>query len=94
MFFLANVKQRLDHCVYDGASRRKFEFARVQHLAKIGSNPLPRLIQCLFARQLISKPFRFQATWTSHPQCGDFVEQTWVNVDAMYQSLYTLLANK
>ncbi|XP_016207116.1 uncharacterized protein LOC107647559 [Arachis ipaensis] len=72
------IAKRLDKVCSNGDWRLLFPEAYAEVLCHLHSDHCPLLVRCLEApMKRGARPFRFQATWTSHPEYKPLIKKTW-----------------
>ena len=85
-------KARLDRALCNTEWRVKFQEGVVRHLLQACSDHSPLLISTggFSPSALSSKPFRFQASWTTHDQFEAVVQENWHSSSPLVPKLQNL----
>lgn len=75
---VCTIAKHLDCALSDVSWRHSFPEAFVEHLSRVYSDHSPLLVRCdVEPEDHHHQPFRFQATWTTHPTFEPLVQHTW-----------------
>ncbi|KAG5532409.1 hypothetical protein RHGRI_026893 [Rhododendron griersonianum] len=72
-----NIRSRLDRALATVEWRNLFPLAQVIHEAKVGSDHCPLVVKCRVPLKKVPFSFKFEAKWTTHPECSQVIESAW-----------------
>ncbi|KAL7173403.1 hypothetical protein ACSBR2_032795 [Camellia fascicularis] len=74
--------ERLDRAIYNEDWRTLFPEATVQVLPRTYSDHSPLVVhtQGMHPLNPLSRPFRFEAAWMSHPGLSDIIQTSWLSM--------------